>query len=216
MILTDSLYFSKVIYLLDPYEGTLPEYNDKTRHEHYFPEQFDNPQQYDNFIKKMPEIMKMVTEDGKHTYVINCWHLNEYESASMWSAYSSINSGIAIQTTYAKLRQSFKNPDEITGVGKVRYLDFNCEFGSERFGVVDALLTKRRSFESENELRAISYTQDKSNRGKFVNVDLNTLIEKIYVSPLSERLEESVRLFIEKNKPDLKSRVIRSELYSLK
>ena len=34
---------------------------------------------------------------------VNCWHINEHESAAMWDLYLKSNEGIAIQSTYQKL-----------------------------------------------------------------------------------------------------------------
>lgn len=42
------------------------------------------------------------------TVGVSCWHMNDDESAAMWSLYTKTNQGIAIQSTYHKLFEEFK------------------------------------------------------------------------------------------------------------
>jgi len=217
MLKEESLYFSKATKFLDPYEGTLPEYNNSVRQTMYSPEQFSSTEQYERFISNMPDVMKTVSKIEKENYIVNCWHLNEFESASMWHMYSNVKAGIAIQSTYEKIRKSFKNPNKIIGVGKVRYLDFKKEWGNEAF-TLDTFLIKRKSFLCDNELRVISYLQDdeRDKDGKHIKIDLNTLIERIYIAPLSEpSFEEKVKSEVEQTQSFLKDRINKSDLYSL-
>jgi hypothetical protein len=53
-----------------------------------------------------------------HTY-LNCWHLNDYESAAMWDIYQRNNDAIAIQSTYTKLCNSLIQKEPDVFVGKV-------------------------------------------------------------------------------------------------
>jgi len=43
----------------------------------------------------------------RHTY-ISCWHENPNESAAMWKLYLKSDEGIAIQTTFERLRECFR------------------------------------------------------------------------------------------------------------
>ena len=217
MLKDESLYFSKATNFLDPYEGTLPESNNSMRKTVYSADQFTSVDQYNSFISNMPKIMKDVSKSEKEVYIVNCWHINEFESASMWKIYSDLNGGIAIQSTYEKLRKSFRNSSEIIGVGKIRYLDFKKDWGDEAF-TLDMFLIKRKSFECDNELRAISYLKDEELHlnGKHIKVDLDFLIEKIYIPPLAEsNFDESIKNMIKDNKPSLMNRIKKSDLYSL-
>jgi hypothetical protein len=38
---------------------------------------------------------------------VNCWHLSEHESAAMWATYATKDYGIAVQSTFERLAQSF-------------------------------------------------------------------------------------------------------------
>jgi hypothetical protein len=83
---------------------------------------------------------------------VNCWHLNDYESAAMWSGYVSGTEGIAIVSNRERMERSVANSAERLFAGKVGYLDF------EKSRVDDHLmfpLSKRISFAYENEFRLI-------------------------------------------------------------
>jgi len=124
---------------------------------------------------------------------ISCWHMNESESAGMWSLYSKIKESICIQSTFKRFRSSFNKEIKI---GMVRYLDYNKEWIPED-NILAPFLYKRKSFEHERELRAIynlSNVKDfneleiKNKRigdGKWIDVDLDKFIEKIFISPNS-------------------------------
>ena len=49
------------------------------------------------------------TKDFRRQTAISCWHENQYESAAMWQLYNPSNDGIAIQTTFGKLKLEFLN-----------------------------------------------------------------------------------------------------------
>jgi len=161
------------------------------------------------FIKKLLEATK--TEQAKELIKerfkqfrefgeilgINCWHINEKESDAMWKLYCIGGKGIAVQSTYHSLRESFNAYiDNDIHIGVVKYIDYNIDdipFGN----VMEPYLHKRKSYEHENELRAIvlkkfDVPEDEIwtpyipfENGIYIPVDLETLIEKIYVSPTS-------------------------------
>jgi hypothetical protein len=118
---------------------------------------------------------------------INSWHANEFESAAMWRLYLSNKEGIAIQTTYRRLTQSFHRAIEPIMVGLVNYINFNnLEDFHDNFNFMDMVLNKRKSFEHEKEIRAVFHSVELPTAGHYINVDLDTLIENIYVAPSSQ------------------------------
>jgi hypothetical protein len=61
--------------------------------------------------------------------IINCWHMNESESATMWDLYTKADSaGVAIQTTFKRLSDSLDkaNSEEIS-IGRVKYIEYDKE-----------------------------------------------------------------------------------------
>lgn len=152
-----SLFFVKASKLFDPFEGSLPRFNKQienrfsiySENKHKFPTE----EGYLNFIKSYPDAgykqLKPIT-------LINSWHMSEYESAAMWDLYSQRNAGVAIQSTFKRLSECFKdNTSDIIWIGKVNYIDFEKEWMNE-WNVYEAFVVKRKPFEHERELRAVT------------------------------------------------------------
>ena len=53
----------------------------------------------------MPSTMKSLFKARREIILINSWHYNEYESATIGDLYSPANAGIAIESTYRRRRQ---------------------------------------------------------------------------------------------------------------
>jgi hypothetical protein len=53
--------------------------------------------------------------------MVNCWHMNEHESAAMWNQYSLGGKAIAVRSTYEKLRACL---DDSVKIGIVKYIEF--------------------------------------------------------------------------------------------
>jgi hypothetical protein len=165
---------------------------------------------------------------------VNCWHVNDAESAAMWRLYLKSDEGIAIQSTVDRMIASFRDYLEDIHIGSVRYINYDSEQIPTNYELFP-LLYKRASFRHEQELRAIivrrafldsSEGQGKSlfrdpkretfARGEHVPVSLGDLIERIYVSPTSpEWVRELVEAVARKygiTKPVVKSRLADSPL----
>ena len=244
----ESLHFSRVTVFEDPFEARVPEFNKKMGRQVYsqIKNQFNNEQQFEKFLEMRIRAFENLYKQMTKTILVNCWHLNEYESASMWKIYSTNNYGIAIQSTYQRLSDSFKtNTSDNIYIGKVRYADFTKEWMDEN-NAYEPFVLKRISFESEAELRAVTSLpyesgvkvlsdadkeREKTNpskpktvdpkeltkNGKFVKVDLETLIENIYIAPLtSVEFEEMAKSIVKKISPNLVNKIIKSELYTLR
>lgn len=114
---------------------------------------------------------------------VNCWHESDYESDAMWMLYSKdITNAIAIRTTYRKLYLAL-NKDPDIDIGRVNYIDFNKNFSATN----STQWYKRQSFAHEKEVRAVLISP--SHRDLFgvdLRVDLDLLIDKIYISPYAD------------------------------
>ncbi len=133
----------------------------------------------------------------KRTIFINSWHMNNTESIAMWKLYAELNKGVALKTTFERLRNCFNKCNDNVYIGTVRYIDYNIEIQDFR-NVFSPFLTKRKSFEHEKELRAIIQRLRITKSGKinlrhipnemgiYVKVDINKLIESIYIAPQSQ------------------------------
>ncbi len=182
------LYFTRADKFEDPFEGSFPKINVAARE--FVPDDIP-PEGREKFL----EMMRSEGEINKHWpryHAINCWNMNEHESAAMWKLNLKSDEGIAIQSTYAKLKRSLTDDAKIF-LGKVRYIDYDTE-SIDPGNVLSPFVHKRKSFEHEQEIRAllskwptgesgIDFTQETIEHGLQVKVDIETLIERIYVAP---------------------------------
>lgn len=154
---------------------------------------------------------------------VNSWHIADHESAAMWSIYAKNDAGIAIQSTFGRLKESFKCASEDIWIGVIEYLDYRNDVVRGARDIAP-IIHKRKSFEYEQELRAVlardpdpseppdSDTFDPDLGGSYVCVDLDILIERIYVSPMAPKwFEQIVRSIIAKYDLEHKE-VVRSDL----
>lgn len=183
-----ALFFTRADKLGDPFEGSFPKFYTMLGSD-YGKERipssiFKNISEYRMFLPKCT--------------IINCWHLNEYESAAMWKLYLKSNEGIAIQSTFDRLKNCFVDEEYEILIGEVDYIDYERELISNYLDI-DPFVYKRKSFEHEKELRAIvqtfyhnkngsiNYKKSRFDDGAYIKVDLNTLIDKIYIAPTSPK-----------------------------
>lgn len=190
MLDTSTLHFARVDRMSDPFEGTL-----SAASLPHLKQWFMNNGSPEERAQSFSENVARGYYRIKMFSYVNCWHMNEFESVAMWNLYS--DKGVAIQSTYTKLCESFTAESPKVYVGEVEYKDYNrdpIDFGSTN----KALVTKRKSFEHERELRAalLSFAEDVPSSGEdsqalenvqplgiYVPVDLGTLIVRVAVSP---------------------------------
>jgi hypothetical protein len=179
---SSSLYFVRADLLGDPFEGSYSRANERERAN--IPELDDEMRRV--YGAQMANLAKTML--GR-TY-INCWHINRQESAGMWRLYAKTNEAVAVRSTCQKLIDEL---DASVYVGRVNYIDFEKDFlpeGNTFFPFVH----KRRSFEHEQELRAVTVLEmvppfdpldptKPGPAGQTRRVNLDNLIESIYVAP---------------------------------
>jgi len=182
------LYFTRVDKFDDPFEGSWPKINVTSRK--IIPENLPSDG-HKNFFDMMQKIGELHKQWPRFN-AINCWHINNYESAAMWKLYLKSDEGIAIQSTYSKLKKSLIDRETVY-LGKVIYLDYDTDSIDER-NLLGPFVHKRRSFAHEQEIRAlvtkwpifntsIDFKQNTIEHGLKIKVDLETLVEKVFVAP---------------------------------
>lgn len=125
--------------------------------------------------------------ERKITFV-NCWHYNQHESEAMWKLYSTnVKNALAIQTTCQQLYEAL-GKDPYVQIGKVQYIDFAKCFSS----VNGSYWYKRKSFEYEQEVRAVVKAQKANGNGIEKEIDIEKLITAIYISPYAPKWFENV------------------------
>jgi len=182
LLALNALYFARSDLLGDAFEGAMPRDNFRFHSLLYAG------------LPVTPESMKKLSdrrEQFRQQIYINCWHMNERESAAMWNLYVRSNEAIAVQSTYQLLHACL--PARIY-VGSVQYIDYENDFLPED-DLLRPFMHKRKSFEHERELRAIISLEAEDEDtwvgytvgsvGRTVSIKLDDLIEKVYVAPTS-------------------------------
>lgn len=208
LISTEKLYFASADSFEDPFEGAKGIVERKDVWDCFYlnvfreaiktvpgaPLEMLEPRHVEKEARRLlGEMTQLNNLSRKHVF-ISCWHNNSYESEAMWKLYSvNTQNAVAIQTTAEHLYLALnRNPD--VRIGKVKYVDYNNRFTSEN----GAYWYKRKSFEHEREVRAIAIDY-KSENGITIPIDINTLIDCIYISPYAPKwFEEVVRSVVEK------------------
>jgi hypothetical protein len=157
---------------------------------------------------------------------VNCWHINLNESAAMWKVYST-TCGVALRSRISRFETAFteESPGGSWGVrsGPVTYGDFERDQIARPIedggGVITIgeFMWKRASFDYEREYRLCVALEDHERQqiGKHVAINLEKLIEGVYVSPAAPRwVFEVVRKEVQVH--GLSTPVISSPLYTLK
>jgi len=140
---------------------------------------------------------------GSH---VSCWSLGG-ESEAMWRLYCGSDGGVAIVTSYSRLRKSLA-PDPATRLGLVRYVDY-AEGELPDLNFMQPLMHKRSAFEHEHEVRIVRFLETEVRElmvpnpklpvvVRFLDWDVERVAEKLVVSPYVDQwyfdaVYESVR-----------------------
>lgn len=204
LLITGELHFSNPAVFEDPYDTSTSAYLGQDK--------------FSFILTSISEIF------SKWDVYVNCWHLNEEESAALWKLYMKSDEGIAIQSTVGHLMYCLNKTDKKLYLGEVKYRDKKDIIESIQSHVSDKetkiqLVThKRKSFQHEQELRIFLFGSENpelknpySNNAR-IKININELIENIYVnSKAPSWIVETIRSVSKKY--GLKAKIIHSELY---
>jgi hypothetical protein len=203
LLFSSELHFARSDLLGDPFEGALPETHAKAWDALLQASLSENRAERlptgwaDMTHEQIIALGNMNTHAGRQfrqMMFISCWHMNEYESAGMWSLYSKTNESICIQTRYNLIAEEL--PDS-SYLGVVKYINYEHDL-IDLGNVFHRFLHKRKSFEHEREIRSvlmyvngsppkeaarITYSSDHAR----VKMDFSKIIEHIYVNPNSPK-----------------------------
>ncbi len=186
LLITKEIFLCRIDLFDDPFEAASTHKNKELR-----------GHLYKDFPSKAQEGLAIILQNIKRFTYASCWHMSEHESDAFWKTYGSTEGGIAIQTTYQSLIDSIDINDEDCYIGMITYINQN-NFIPEN-NLLERAMYKRIFFEHEKEVRIIKqdfdgvtiddkvYVQkENSKRSMNLPVNLETLIHKIYISPLAQ------------------------------
>jgi len=150
------------------------------------------------------EAARRQLKDLNKKIFINCWTKREDQSTAMWKLYATHERGVAIQSRVQRLDNAIKLPDGVDRqqlhLAAVEYVPTDTRQTSDlaRFvpfplsEVMKPAFMKRACFDHEHEWRAalLQWNPDLTFRdvhGIDVSVDIEELIEDVWVSPVAER-----------------------------
>lgn len=194
--------------------------------EGHYDEEFERDEIESLFTeKKLNEATELVREEptvgseqDKESHFLNCWHINNTESNLMWGTYSN-EKGIVIKSRLQNLKTALdEHKKHDVFIGQVNYIDYSRQAIPEG-NAFYRYVHKRAQFKEESELRAIIHTLPTTDEpveggpenaykidwsqqpeGIQVSVDLNELIEEIYLAPgTSTETADSVAEILESN-----------------
>jgi hypothetical protein len=207
-----ALYFARSTNQEDKLEGT-----HSNESENYLDSIINDINPDDENHSKVVDLISGYCNDVKNAKFqsyINCWSASQNESQYMWDKFGKIDRSVCIKSTIHRLKECFISESPIVYIGGIEYIDEN-----EKTPFVcgirmsELYFFKRNKCIKESEVRAFVgllskikdgnkvkyYKSPIEDGGTYVSVCLNTLIEKIYVSPTSsyEFLDE-VKIFVKK------------------
>jgi hypothetical protein len=186
MLIDSSLFFPNMRLLRerDPYEGSF--YN------------FVNPKLRQHFEedRNSGEVFKGVDAYNWNNIFVNCWHMNEGESAALWKLYMKSNEGIAIVSNVRRFKAALSDSAEQVYLSRISYnskkrLGIPVSETQKQFDITDCALFKRDSFRHERELRAfvlkseIPATSVFTDSGLRVKVKTAELVAQVVINPES-------------------------------
>lgn len=160
----------------------------------------------DAYFEDQAKIDLLSPPKSKVRNYVSCWHLNDYESYAMWKIYGQNTDTLSVQTTFKKLN------DALSGqfyIGMVNYIDYDTDM-IDISNLYNYVMHKRKYFSYENEVRIV-YSPMYDKGGVFIEraIDLENVVERIYLSPFSTpSFKEVIEGLLQKY--DLKIAVVQS------
>ena len=201
-----ALFFCRSDRFADPFEGASPEREVEHKVHAYreimemMGKPFDEEQ-----ARKNAAVLEWHQKALRQSVIVSCWHANDHESEAMWRLYLKDWFGVAVQSTVPRLKASLDVTSHEVYAGRVRYLDYGSgiyydrdDFPVDGVNAMTPFIHKRRFFVHENEYRALvdlskesnalayDWSEGESENGKFVSVDLASLVERVVVPPQAE------------------------------
>lgn len=169
MLVERSLFFCRADRLDDRFEGSMSRASVRARDE--------------SVSTRLPEFHEA---ELRRTY-INSWSMGRYESDALWRVYVGTRDGVAVRSTFGRLARSLDAEERPVHIGRVEYIDYDNDSIPEDH-VLHPFVFKRRSFDYERELRAVTQIPAAGDApgGLLVPCDLKALVTAIRVSPAAE------------------------------
>ncbi|MDZ4857791.1 MAG: hypothetical protein SGI88_02325 [Candidatus Hydrogenedentes bacterium] len=186
LLAESKLFLCRADNLMDAWEGAVLQSHIRTM----------LPAHWDLSVRgEIGEIIQGYSRQMRKCTYLNCWHINNIESAAMWDACSKKSDSIALRTNVGRLKRSITTSETLM-IGEVRYADYESDESLGTLETIRPFFAKRKCFEHERELRLIiqncpigddSIGWDDTQDYMALDVNLLVLIEAVFVSPYAEK-----------------------------
>ena len=213
LISNQALFFSRLDRFPDQLEGVLP-INNKMR----IIDEIKNISLANlNHAVSYANREEIIINTYRSYTLANCWTKNDAESMALWKIYlDGTRFGIAIQTQYDKLKNALATSENDVLIGEVQYCDELCSLQQQTIS-----LRKTIPYKFENEVRAVIFNQytsegprkghPKYEYGVEVKIEIEKLIDKVYLPPLCQKwYEQTIENLIKKY--DFKFTLVKSAI----
>lgn len=156
-------------------------------------------------LEDSPHLKKHANEFLMRMVGVNCWTINNKEDKYMWNNFSDKSTGVIVKSNVGRLKKAFENISTPVYMGKVRYIKHRS-YSSCGPNPVEIAFLKDLSYEREKELRLMIVDTDTEKfkintiedflnidieslellRSKFVDCNLDYLIDEIIISPWAD------------------------------
>ncbi|WJV61897.1 DUF2971 domain-containing protein [Pectobacteriaceae bacterium C52] len=125
---------------------------------------------------------------------VSCWHQSSHECSAMWKIYGSDKNSVCVFTTVEKLKDSVASSNSFDNIAfsEVNYIShIDDSFYSDP---MSPFMSKSKPFTFEKEFRVVAWNSNvdlskccvNNETGVLLGVELETLVDKIVVSPHSD------------------------------
>lgn len=209
LLQNQKLLLTRTDLFSDPHEGSIPKMNSKILEKQFLEDLKD--------ADSLRDLIAFRQRLKQFTYV-SCWHMNEHESEAMWRLYCGLRDGVAIQTTYQRLKQSLSKPG--VHIGLVSYFDFDRDCIPINI-LYYPFMSKRMAFAHEREVRILKAFLSEAGDMRLKNTpagfplpwDVQSVAEAVYVHPYAPTWYfDVITAIVEKFAPKLLDRILWSRL----
>jgi len=187
LIKSQSLYFSRLDRFQDKLEGVSPFSCIKAI--------ASDPEKNEEQKREAIRLYKIRMERNRQIGFACCWHINDNLNFDMWDSYGrNVSDSIAIRTSERKLSSSLRKSgfpflNEPVQYFEEPYFNQNAYWFPTMF--------KREEYQNEQEFRSILFAHGISLGGIRIKVNLEDLIDRIYVHPnASKDFFKEIRNFV--------------------
>ena len=141
-------------------------------------------------------LLRVLSAERENNFV-SCWSAQPDESYALWLIYCEKNEGVAIQTTFGRLKASLQEPVILRPVVYAR--DARVPANKNHPFLADVVVRKRPMFAYEHEVRIAQWKHDaKGKPGLEIPWDAERVLERVWVHPRAdgaffERVRTAVR-----------------------